>query len=368
MSEEQQSIPKKPKRKYRWLRIIGRILLIILLILFLIILFIRSEWGQNIIVSKAVTYLSDKTNTKVELERLFVTFDGDIAVEGLYIEDKKGDTLVYSRSLEANIPFIPIIQGSGIGIEDAQWEGVRANIIRNDSISGFNFDFIAEAFTSPSTTEVDTTTTNPLDIIIGDISLKDFDITYNDGVTGITSSYVFDVLEVEMDVVDLDAMRFTATSGIIQNGRFNIYQVPIPSDPNAEEIPLPFLAFEELTLNNVSGNYTGTEAGIDFDFDLKELYAEIPKADFNTFTIDVNTINISDSNLGINMTTVASATTNEALASLPFFLPIIFKLTKHLLKTQMFHILWMVRLPLRGRLILMQSLLRILPLTQQIHF
>ncbi|WP_396596573.1 translocation/assembly module TamB domain-containing protein [Dokdonia sp. R86516] len=315
MSEEQQSIQKKPKRNYRWLRIIGRILLIIFLILFLIILFIRSEWGQNIIVSKAVTYLSEKTNTKVELERVFITFDGDIAVEGLYIEDKKGDTLVYSRSLEANVPFLPIIQGSGIGIEDAQWEGVRANIIRKDSISGFNFDFITEAFASPSTAVLDTTTTKPLDIIIGDLSLKDFDITYNDGVTGITSSYVFDVLEVEMDVVDLDAMRFTANSGLIQNGRFNIYQVPVPSDPNAEEIPLPFLAFDELTLNNVSGNYTGTEAGIDFDFDFKELYAEIPKADFNTFTIDVNTINIADSNLGIDMTTVTSRTDNETVAS-----------------------------------------------------
>ena len=307
MSEAQQTTKEKPRKKYRWLRVIGRILLVLLILLFLLILFIRSEWGQNIIVSKAVTYLSEKTNTTVELDRVFITFDGDIAIEGLYIEDKKGDTLVYSKSLEANIPFIPIVRGTGIGIEDAQWEGVRANIIRKDSISGFNFDFITEAFASPAaTTAVDTTASKPLNIIIGDILLKDFDIVYNDGVTGITSRYIFDRLEVEMDVVDLDAMKFTASQGIIENGRFDIYQVPIPVNPNAEATPLPFLAFDELTLNNVSGKYTGTEAGIVFDFNFKELYAEIPKANFNTFDIDVNKIDVKDSKLGIHMTTVAS--------------------------------------------------------------
>ena len=311
MSEAQQSTKKKPVKKYRWLRIIGRILLALLIILIALVLFIRSEWGQNMIVSKAVNYVSEKIKTKVELDRVFITFDGDIAIEGLYIEDKKGDTLIYSRSLEADIPFIPIIRGTGIGIEDIQWEGVRANIIRNDSLSGFNFNFITEAFVNPTTTTtttttttVDTTATKPLKIIIGDVLLKEFDIVYNDAVTGIKSRFAIDKLEVAMDIVDLDAMKFTASNGIIENGRFDIYQVPVSITTDAEASPLPFLAFDKLTLKNVSGNYTGTEAGINFDFDFKELYAEIPKADFNTFTIDVRTIDITNTKLGIHTTTV----------------------------------------------------------------
>ena len=193
-------------------------------------------------------------------------------------------------------------------LNDSIWMFNNERPLRKNLGPGTIFsDFITEAFASPAaTTAVDTTASKPLNIIIGDILLKDFDIVYNDGVTGITSRYIFDRLEVEMDVVDLDAMKFTASQGIIDNGRFDIYQVPIPVNPNAEATPLPFLAFDELTLHNVNGKYTGTEAGIVFDFNFKELYAEIPKANFNTFDIDVNKIDVKDSKLGIHMTTVAS--------------------------------------------------------------
>ena len=70
-----------------------------LLLLFVaLVLFIRSPWGQDVIVTQATEYVSDKTGTKVEIERLFLTFSGDLSLEGLYLEDKKGDTLVYSKS------------------------------------------------------------------------------------------------------------------------------------------------------------------------------------------------------------------------------------------------------------------------------
>ena len=98
---------KEPKtRNYFWLRRTLRILLGILVFLFLVILFVRSPWGQRIIVDKMVNYVSDKTGTKVAIDKLFLTFDGDLQLDGLYLEDLKGDTLVYSKSVEANIPLL----------------------------------------------------------------------------------------------------------------------------------------------------------------------------------------------------------------------------------------------------------------------
>ncbi|WP_405202097.1 translocation/assembly module TamB domain-containing protein [Dokdonia sp. LLG6352-1] len=315
--ENKEPLTQKPKRKFRWLRIIARILLALLILIIFLLLFIRSEWGQNIVVSKAVSYFSEKTQTKVELERAFVTFDGDIAIQGLYLEDKQGDTLVYSRSLEADIPLWPIINGTGIGIENAQWEGVRANIIRKDTLSGFNFDFIAAAFATPPSQQTDTTSTAPMDLIIGDLDLKDFDVVYNDAVTGIDSRYTFKELRISPDTVNLDEMRFTATEGYIENAQIKINQVPVPSDPDAEEIPLPYLAFNKLTLKDVSGNYTGEEAGVSFDFDFKELETSIPKADFNSFVIAINDIVINDSAIGIDMSsTIASQVPVESSNSL----------------------------------------------------
>ena len=80
----------------------------LILLFIILVLFIRSPWGQNIIVSKATAYIANKTNTKIEIDRLFITFSGNAVLEGLFLEDKKGDTLLYSKSLEANIPITPI--------------------------------------------------------------------------------------------------------------------------------------------------------------------------------------------------------------------------------------------------------------------
>jgi len=67
-----------------------------ILLLAALILFIRSPWGQDIVVEKATNYVSSKTGTEVSIRRLFITFFGNIFLEDLYLEDTKGDTLLYS--------------------------------------------------------------------------------------------------------------------------------------------------------------------------------------------------------------------------------------------------------------------------------
>ena len=110
---------KKPKkRKYRFVRRLLRVLLGIAILFFLLYLFIRSPWGQNIIVDKATNYVSSKTNTTVEIDKAFITFDGNLKVEGLFLNDKKGDTLIYSKSLEANLPLWGLINGTALGVDD----------------------------------------------------------------------------------------------------------------------------------------------------------------------------------------------------------------------------------------------------------
>ena len=101
---------KKEKSKNKFLRVVGWIFLSLLILIITILLFIRSPWGQGIIVNKLVSYISDKTNTIVRLDKAFITFSGDIQIEGLYLEDKNGDTLIYSKLLDADIPLMPLIK------------------------------------------------------------------------------------------------------------------------------------------------------------------------------------------------------------------------------------------------------------------
>ena len=88
---------KSKKILLKILKILGKILGVLLLLFILLVLFVRSPWGQGIIVDKAVNYVKDKTNTEVRIDKLFVTFDGNISLDGLYLEDTQGDTLVFSK-------------------------------------------------------------------------------------------------------------------------------------------------------------------------------------------------------------------------------------------------------------------------------
>ena len=158
---------------------------------------------------KATSYISDKTHTKVDIERLFLTFDGNLQIEGLFLEDTKGDTLVYSKSLEANVPLWAMIRGEGIGVDALYWEGLRANIVRKDSVSGYNFQFLIDALAPADTTAVaKDTTAAPMNIILGKLNFKDFDIVFDDAVAGIDSRFKIGSLFARMKTTDLENMCF----------------------------------------------------------------------------------------------------------------------------------------------------------------
>nr|WP_317124722.1 translocation/assembly module TamB domain-containing protein [Marixanthomonas ophiurae] len=292
---------KARKKKYRIFRRIARVMLGILVFLLLLILFIRSPWGQGIIVDKVVSYVSDKTNTKVEIEKLFITFDGDIMLKGLFLEDKKGDTLVYSKSLEADVPLWPIIRGNGIGLESVDWEGLRANIIRKDSVAGYNFQFLIDAFAAEDITSVTADTTSaPMNIIIGDLNFEDFDVVYNDAVLGIDSRFIVGELELEMEKTDLENMDFRASDGVIKNSRIQYVQNPVPPAPPAD-VPLPFLAIDELTIENVFATYQDHVQGLSAEVDLVDFYAEVPKLDLANQDFEIGTLELNKSIVAINM-------------------------------------------------------------------
>lgn len=310
--EKKEEKREKKLRKYRFLRIIARIIAVLIILFILLVLFIRSPWGQNIIVQKAVNYVSDKTHTKVEIEKLFITFDGNIMLKGLFLEDKKGDTLVYSKSLEADIPLLPIIRGNGIGINHLDWEGLRANVIRKDSVAGYNFQFLIDAFVTPDTTTVAVdTTSSPMNIILGDINFKDFNIVFDDAVLGIESQIKLGNLSLQMKKTDLEHMDFRASEARISNARIKYIQSPVPPTP-AEDSPLPFLELDKLFLKNVFVDYQSYADRIAADLEISDFYLELEKADLAHNDIAVGDVRLRNSIIKINTETETNAITQKA--------------------------------------------------------
>lgn len=278
----------------------------------MLVLFIRSPWGQDVIVQRAVKYVSGKTDTKVEIEKLFITFDGNIMLKGLYLDDKKGDTLIYSKSLEADIPLLPIIRGNGIGINNLDWEGLRANVIRKDSVAGYNFQFLIDAFVTPDTTTVETdTTSSPMNIMLGDINFKDFDIVFDDAVLGIDSQFKIGTLALQMKKTDLENMDFRASEASISNARIKYIQSPVPPTPS-EETPLPFLELDKIDLKNVFVDYQSYGDRIAADLEISDFYLELEKADLANNDISVGDFRLKNSIIKINTETETNAISQKA--------------------------------------------------------
>lgn len=252
---------------------------------------------------KATSYVSKKTGTEVSIKRLFVTFSGNIYLEDLYLEDTKGDTLVYSKNLEAGVAFAPLIANGNISVTKLDWEGLIARVSRSAETEKFNFDFLIEAFvTQPAdTTQVtaDTTASDPLKIKLSPISLRNFDITYFDEVMGIDAAISLGELDVTIPGVDLEEYEFDIKNVALQNTSIKYLQTkPFPpSEESAEETPLPVVNVDELTLTNVSADYISEPDSQKAQVQIGNLLIELPKADLRSQSIELTTLALEKSSI-----------------------------------------------------------------------
>ncbi len=291
------------KKRNKILRRIGRVLLVVIILFIALVLFIRSSWGQNVIVSKATDYVSDKTGTKVEIERLFLTFSGNLSLEGLYLEDKKGDTLVYSKALEADIGLSQLIFDNEFDLEYLGWEGLRANVTRQEGSEDFNFTFLVDAFASqdsvPAPKEGDS---ESMAISVGSIDLKDFDIVYDDGFMGIDSKIRLGRLYVEANTIDLEAMRFEFDDLELSDTEAVYKQTkPFPETEDTTKTALPFLAVESFKIEKVNANYNSVPDSLMANVEIGNFLLEMPKADLAKKDIEVDVLELKNSDISLRM-------------------------------------------------------------------
>ena len=284
------------------LRRLGRILLMLLILFVALVLFIRSPWGQNIIVSKITAYVSGETGTEVEIDRLFLTFSGNIFLEGLYLEDKKGDTLVYSKALEANLPITPIVFNNEIHLKSLDWDGLKARILRNEGSEDFNFTFLIDAFAATDSTATSNQSSEAMTINVGSVNFENFDLAYDDGLMGIESNLILGKLFLEADQIDLEKMRFEIEDFELYDTEVSYLQTkPFPEAQDTTTTQLPFLSVENLKISNLSANYNSEPDETIAEVVLREFLLELPKADLAKNEIEVDLLALKNSMVSVQM-------------------------------------------------------------------
>jgi len=308
--DEDKKTKKKSKKQPLWrriVRVVARVLLFLILFLILLLLFIRSPWGQGIITDYAVDFVSDKTKTEVQLKKVFITFDGAISIEGLYLEDKAGDTLIYSKSLEAEIPLSPIINSSKIPIDDVDWSGLRVNVHREDTINGFNYQFLIDAFASDKPPPEPKKESEPMDISVGTINFSDFKIQYKDQVSGIQTKLDLGNFHLENESFDMQKMDFHINELALKNVDLDFKQSEPKNKPDSKAVAeteadtsssaLPKLRLDDLNFENVNVRYESEPSKMLADVKLGELKLDLHKLNLGEQQVVVDQFNLKNSDI-----------------------------------------------------------------------
>jgi len=209
------SVFKKILKTFIWIVSIG----VIIFILIAVIIQIPSI--QTRIVHFATTFVSNKTHTKVEIRRISISFPKSVVVEGLYLEDRNKDTLIYASKAKVNITLYDLLK-SKIVVSSLSLEDASLNLHSTKTDSLFNYNFLISAFSD--TTKLASTapqTPSKWTFSIDQVSLKNIRFRYDDEYSGMNVYAALKKAEFNVDeiapgkpvysVIDLVAEGLTAT-------------------------------------------------------------------------------------------------------------------------------------------------------------
>ena len=168
-------------------------------LLFLIIavwVFIHTPFGQNWIVGRVTKKLSKELNTKISIKQVDFSLFNSMHLQGLLIEDRKRDTLLYAGDAKVRITdwffFKDEVELKYIGLEN----GI-INFTRTDSV--WNNQFLFDYFSSPSSAKSDK---GGIDLNLKKLELKNIRFIKSDKWLG--QDLTLRVSSLNLDAKDID--------------------------------------------------------------------------------------------------------------------------------------------------------------------
>ncbi len=144
----------------RYLKITAKVLAwiigVLLLLLLILVLAIQLPSVQNRILGYAIPTIEQTLGgAEVDIEHVNINFFDVANVEGIYVEDLAGDTLLYANELSVDIGVFSLL-GKEIFIDEISLDGAVVNAYQLRGDSAFNYQFILDAFAPADTAQVDT--------------------------------------------------------------------------------------------------------------------------------------------------------------------------------------------------------------------
>ena len=134
--------------RLKWQKI-TRILLILVVAVILLALSlavaINIPYVQTLLAERVIREIREKTGTGLSLQSVKIAFPSTVRIREVYVQDKNRDTLLYLKSLKANIGLWKLYQNQVL-INSVELEDAVVHIARRDKQEGFNYQFFLDQF------------------------------------------------------------------------------------------------------------------------------------------------------------------------------------------------------------------------------
>ncbi len=250
--------PKKAKRSKRrtWLRVLIGIVALpfVLIALTLILLYLPPV--QDLARKKAVAILEESTGTTIRLESLHLRFPLGVRLQGLFVADERGDTLIHAGTIKTSLAVSSLLR-KRILLDPVVLTDVRANMEQFPD-STFNFDFIIDALAGdgPKEEKAPKDSTGGFDFAIGDVRLVRIHFTMDMEPSGMDMDLRLGELALDFDRFGTDPLEFHVDDLMLKDTRLDLRttsgEAKPPPYPDLEN-PLAEIdvRFESIALENV---------------------------------------------------------------------------------------------------------------------
>lgn len=203
------------KKPLQWVvMIVSVILLIFILLLFII----HTTRAKNFIRGKLEAYLIAKTHTKLHISAINYRLPKWVELDGVYLQDRSGDTLLFGGKLRVDINMLALLKGQYM-ISKVKLDNIVVHISRNAYALEFNYQFLIDAFTNASP---QVSKKSAFAISLDEIEIAHSAIAWHDNYGGTIMDTRIGSFHATIDSLDIFAQKYIVSKAAIADMVFDL--------------------------------------------------------------------------------------------------------------------------------------------------
>lgn len=187
-----------------------RFVALVLFLVILLLLLLQFPAVQTRVAGYAAREISNISDTEFSVDRVGIRLPGAVHLQGIYVGDHRGDTLLYASSLRIDMRIFALLKNRVV-VDRLQLKGVTAKLVRYEQDTLFNYDLLFRALSEPrpdalvSTPSPEGKEDIPGQWITeaGDIRLKHVHVYYADHLQNLNMRVHLDELSARVDSTDM---------------------------------------------------------------------------------------------------------------------------------------------------------------------